>query len=79
MDASFQVPGPYHAPGTTAERLLNLKDAADAIGARYWQVQRAVRRGDIPSYTPFNSRPLVKLSEVVAYIDSCRREIPDER
>lgn len=73
MDASFQAPGPYHAPGTTAERLLNLKDAAEAIGAKYWQVQRAVQRGDIPSYLPFTSRKLVKLSEVVAYIDSSRQ------
>jgi hypothetical protein len=56
-----------------ANRLLTIHEASDAIGAKYWQVQRAVRRGDIPSYTPFNSRPLVKLSEVVAYIDSCRK------
>lgn len=27
----------------------------------------------IPVYRPYNSRPLVKLSEVVAYIDSCRQ------
>jgi hypothetical protein len=60
-----------HAP--PSQRLLTIHKAAEAIGAKYWQVQRAVRRGDIPSYTPFNSRPLVKLSEVVAYIDSCRK------
>lgn len=73
METVFRLPSPHHAPGTSAERLLTIKEAADAIGAKYWQVQRAVRRGDIPSYTPFNSRPLVKLSEVVAYIDSCRQ------
>ncbi len=55
------------------EKLINLKDAAEAIGAHYWQLQRAVKRGDIPSYTPFNSRKLVKLSEVTAYIDSSRQ------
>lgn len=73
MKALFKLPGPYHAPSTPAERLLTIHEAADAIGAKYWQVQRAVRRASIPSYTPFNSRPLVKLSEVVAYIDSCRQ------
>ncbi|RWE85104.1 hypothetical protein [Mesorhizobium sp.] len=79
MDALFQAPGPYNAPGTSAERLLTLKEAADIIGAKYWQIQRAVRRGDISSYTPFNSRKLVKLSEVVAYIDSSRQGGTDER
>lgn len=78
MDALFQAPGPFNAPGTRAERLFTLKEAADTIGAKYWQVQRAVRRGDIPSYTPFNSRALVKLSEVAMYVDSCRRGV-DER
>lgn len=55
------------------EKLMPIREAADAVGAKYWQVQRAVRRGWIPSYTPFNSRRLVKLSEVIAYIDSCRQ------
>jgi hypothetical protein len=61
------------------ERLLTIREAAEIVGARYWQAQRAVRRGDIPSYTPFNSRKLVKLSEVVAYINSCRQGGVDER
>jgi len=73
METIFHLPSLSAAPGTTAERLLNLKDAANAVGAKYWQLQRAVKRGDIPSYTPFNSRKLVKLSEVIAYIDSCRQ------
>lgn len=73
MDTMFQIPGPYSAPGTPAEKLLTLKDAAAEIGAKEWQVRRAAKRGDIPVYTPFNSRMLVKLSEVVAYIDSCRQ------
>jgi hypothetical protein len=61
------------APGVLPEKLATLKEAADTLGIYYWQIQRAVKRGDIPSYTPFNSRKLVKLSEVVAYIDSCRQ------
>lgn len=63
----------YRDAGNSPEKLITINKAADAIGAYRWQVQRAVRRGDIPHYTPFNSRKLVKLSEVVAYIDSCRQ------
>jgi hypothetical protein len=55
------------------EKLIPIVKAAEAVGAKYWQIQRLVRRGAIPSYTPYNSRPLVKLSEVLAYIDSCRQ------
>lgn len=53
--------------------LITIGEAAIAVNAKYWQVQRAVSRGQIPSYNPFNSRRLVKLSEVIAYIDSCRQ------
>ena len=71
MDAIHQVSSHFNA--SPAERLLTLHEAAAELGCHYWQLQRAVKRGDIPSYTPFNSRKLVKLSEVVAYIDSCRQ------
>lgn len=63
----------------TPEKLISLREAATRLGIHYWQMQRAVKRGAIPSYTPFNSRKLVKLSEVVAYIDSCRAGGCDER
>lgn len=59
-------------------RLLTLHQAAEALGLHYWQLQRAVKRGSIPAYQPFG-RKLVKLSEVVAYIDSCRQGGVDER
>jgi hypothetical protein len=55
------------------EKLILISEAASAVGAHYWQLQRAVRRGLIPSYAPFNSRRLVKLSEVLSYINSCRQ------
>jgi hypothetical protein len=62
------------ATGASApEKLLTLNEAAETVGVYYWQLQRAVKRGDVPSYTPFNSRKLVKLSDVVAYIDSSRQ------
>ena len=54
-------------------KLMVISEAADAVGAKHWQLRRAVKRGAIPVYAPFNSRRLVKLSEVVAYIDSCRQ------
>jgi excisionase family DNA binding protein len=55
------------------QRLLTIKEAAEALGCHPWQLQRAVKRGDIPHYTPYNSRRLIKLSEVVAYIDATRQ------
>lgn len=55
------------------QRLLTIKQAAEELGCHPWQLQRAVKRGDIPSYTPFNSRKLVKLSEVIVYIDATRQ------
>lgn len=63
-----------HSNGSSApEKLMLISEAADAVGAKHWQLRRAVKRGLIPSYNPFNSRRLVKLSEVLAYIDACRR------
>ncbi|TCQ78683.1 excisionase family DNA binding protein [Ochrobactrum sp. BH3] len=54
------------------ERLYTLRNVSELLGCHYWQIQRAVKSGRIPSYAPYNSRRLVKLSEVMAYIDSCR-------
>ncbi|MGI6244597.1 MAG: helix-turn-helix domain-containing protein [Pseudochelatococcus sp.] len=71
-----------HLSGTSAlgpEKLLTTQEAAQALGVHVWQIRRAVKRGDIPSFTPFNSRRLVKLSEVIAYIESCRQGGGDER
>jgi excisionase family DNA binding protein len=72
MEVLSQKPGCYGVPGAIAEPLLTLHQAAETLGLHYWQLQRAVRRGSIPAYAPFG-RKLVKLSEVVAYIDSCRQ------
>lgn len=61
------------ANGSSApEKLINIQMAAKALGVHPWALRRAIKSGAIPSYAPFNSRKLVKLSEVVAYIDSCR-------
>jgi len=62
-----------HSNGSSApEKLINIQTAAKALGVHPWVLRRAINAGTIPAYTPFNSRKLVKLSEVVAYIDSCR-------
>jgi hypothetical protein len=50
------------------ERFFSIKEAAYKLGFKYWKLQRAVKRGDIPSYAPFNSRRVVRLSEVVEHI-----------
>lgn len=73
MDTVYQIPGNHCASGATPEKLLTFKEAANAIGAKEWQIRRAAKARIIPTYSPFNSRRLVKLSEVVAYIDSCRQ------
>lgn len=62
------------ANGSSApEKLVNIQTAAKALGVHPWALRRAIKSGAIPAYTPFTSRKLVKLSEVVAYIDSCRQ------
>jgi hypothetical protein len=35
----------------SAEKLLTLHEAAAVLGLHYWQLQRAVKRGDIPNYS----------------------------
>jgi hypothetical protein len=55
------------------EKLITLRKAAEEVGAHYWQILRAVNGGGLRSYKPFNSRKLVKLSEVVAFIEASRQ------
>lgn len=52
--------------------LLTIKEAAQRLGVHEWALRRAVKRGDIPAYTPFNSRKLVRLSEVIAVIEASK-------
>lgn len=73
MTDIYSVLGEHCASGVRPEKLHTFHEAAEILGVYYWQIQRAVKRGNIPCYAPFNSRKLVKLSEVVTYIDSCRQ------
>ncbi|MHA6689442.1 hypothetical protein [Devosia sp. A449] len=55
------------------EKLTTLKGAAAHFGLPYYKVQRAARAGIIPTYFVYNSRRLVKLSDVAAIINSSRQ------
>lgn len=55
------------------EKLRTIKEAADHVGAKDWQIRRAVGRGLIPYFTPFNSRKLVRLSDVLAVIEASKK------
>ncbi|GGA91226.1 hypothetical protein GCM10011491_19040 [Brucella endophytica] len=58
--------------GIPAEKFLTVATAAAALGVHTWALRRAIKNGAIPAYTPFNSRILVRLSEVVAAIDASK-------
>ncbi|MFD2648253.1 helix-turn-helix domain-containing protein [Devosia albogilva] len=60
-------------PDHLIEKLVTLDAAAQSLGIHLWALRRAVRRGVIPSYTPFGRRRLVRVSEVLTYIDSSRQ------
>lgn len=52
---------------------LTLKDAARLLGLKYFKVQRAAKRGLFPTYRLLNTRPLVRLEEIVAAIESSKQ------
>lgn len=63
-DLSLQAQSP--------EALITLKQAATSLGLPYFKIQRAARQRIIPTYSVYNSRRLVRLSEVVAVINGTR-------
>jgi hypothetical protein len=50
------------------EPFYNLKQAAKALNVKYWLLLKAAEKGLFPTYTFFNTRRLVRLSEVAAAI-----------
>jgi hypothetical protein len=52
--------------------LLTMKEASDLSGIPYWKIQRAVRRGILPSYSFFNDRKLVRVSDIETLIERSR-------
>ena len=61
------------SPILGSEKLFTIKAAAAELNVRYWQLQRAVKHGDIPHFTPFNSRKLVRLSDILAFIEAAKK------
>lgn len=55
-----------------AEPLRTVKQAAAELGIPYFKLARAVKEGLVPSYTLYNSRRLVRVSEIVAVIEATR-------
>lgn len=55
------------------EPLITLKQASDQLGLPYFKIQRAARSGLLPTYRLYNSRQLVRLSEVIAIVDASRK------
>lgn len=64
---------PSHPRDPNFEPLITLKEAAEQLGLPYFKIQRAARAGLIPTYWVYNSRRLVRLSEVVAVINGTRQ------
>lgn len=56
----------------SVEHLITIQQAAELLGVHIWALRRAVNSGVVPSYQPFNSRKLVRLTEVVAAINASK-------
>ncbi len=54
------------------EPLMSVADAARALNIHVWKLRRAAKTGLVPSYQFLNSRRLVRLSEVIAAIETSR-------
>jgi hypothetical protein len=61
------------SPETSQATLITLRAAAEQLGLPYFKLQRAAKAGLIPTYRLYNSRALVRLSEVVAVIEASRK------
>jgi hypothetical protein len=53
------------SPVPSIERPMSLASAAEALGVPYHVVQRAARRGLVPTYRLGTSRPYVKLRDFI--------------
>ena len=56
---------PAPTPISELDKPRTLEDAAVALGVPYHVVQRAARRGLVPSYHIGSSRPYVKLRDFI--------------
>jgi hypothetical protein len=60
------------------EPLVTLKAAAHALGLPNFKVTRAAKSAAFPTYTLYNRRKLVRLSEVIAAIESSSKGGSDD-
>jgi len=67
------TPKDSSAAALSTEPLKTIQEAAELLGLPYFKLNRAAKRGLIPTYTIFNSRRLVRVSEVVAVIEASRQ------
>jgi len=58
------------------EALLNVRQAANATGLKYWLLLRAVKNGDIPHYRFGKGQRRVRLSDIEAVIQASRSQPP---
>lgn len=56
----------------SVEPYFTVPEAAKVFGVRTWALRRAIKSGVVPSYTPFNGRKLVRLSEIAAAITASK-------
>jgi excisionase family DNA binding protein len=73
IEQHYQPPGPpreVDGPPTKPvfERLYTIRQAAEITGLKYWLLQRAVKSGDVPSYSFGNKRRRVRLADIEAAI-----------
>jgi hypothetical protein len=54
------------------EKFFTFKEAAGHLGVPYSKIQRGAKRGLFPVYRLYNSRPLVRLSEIIAVMQPSR-------
>ena len=53
-----------------SDQFVTLKQAAELLGFPYWKLVRAAKQGCFPIYRPFNTRIVVRLREIIIYIET---------
>jgi excisionase family DNA binding protein len=56
------------------EKFYTIQEAAALLNVHPWKLRRAIKKGLIPSHSLFNSRRLVRLSEVVTAMNGGARQ-----
>jgi hypothetical protein len=64
-----QDPPEVRCPIHELDKPRTLREAADTLGVPYHVVQRASRRGLVPTYRLGTARPYVKLRDIFDYME----------